>query len=97
LFPYVEVLQLAAAVTGAVQAGCRLLCGRHVDGEADEHEIRKKYTNIAQNSNKIYQIKSFYSLIKYKYVLHMTVGYTSWTNKPIKILQLHKKQNINQE
>jgi len=40
------------------------------------------------------QIKSFYSLIKYKYVLHM---YTGWANKAIKLLQLPKKQNINQE
>ena len=41
------------------------------------------------------QIKSFYSLIKYKYVLHMTVH--ELDEKAIKLLQLPKKQNINQE
>jgi len=76
----------------------RTLVHRYTTASAKYTVTQKKRINVLCASLLLSnQIKSLYSLIQYKYVLHMTVHELDWTNEAIKLLQLPKKQNINQK
>ena len=83
-----EWLRRKSAVEGAIS-------GSSIDitSSWSALELRKFWTLARWMTSN--EIKSFYSLIKYKYVY--TWQYSSWTNKAIKLLQLPNKQNINQK